>query len=77
MVVAEVPMLEGKGEALFVEKFVVELVLCGGGGEDEAEVVGILVLVGFVSFLGFDEDDVLEFEKEERESFEVVGEGGG
>jgi hypothetical protein len=77
MVVAEVPMLEGEGEALFVEKFVVELVLCGGWGEDEAEVVGVLVLVGFVSFLSFDEDDVFELEKEERESFEVVGEGGG
>jgi hypothetical protein len=56
-------MLEGEGEALFVEEFVIELVLCGGWGEDEAEVVGALVLVGFGAFLGFDEDDVFEFEK--------------
>ena len=39
--------------------------------------MGILVLVGFGALLGLDENDVLAGEKEDRNSFEVVGEGGG
>ena len=55
----------------------VELVWCGGWGKDEGGVMGALVLVGFGAFLGFYEDDVFNFEEQERDSVEVVGECGG
>jgi hypothetical protein len=74
VVLTEVPVLQGEGETLFVEQFVVELVQGWGGREHEAEAVGALVLVGFVAFFRFDENNVFDGEEEERDTLEVVGE---
>jgi hypothetical protein len=74
VILTEVPVLQGEGETLFVEQFVVELVEGWGGRQYEAEVVGALVLVGFVSFFRFDENNVFDGEEEERDTLEVVGE---
>jgi hypothetical protein len=74
-----VPLLEGKGEALVVKKFRVELVFGAGGDKDNLEVVGALAIARAGDAFCFAVGDGVDTEEEEvvREALLVVGQGGG